>query len=101
MPDCARGSQQMTHSSWQPGFRACDDPAEEWSHRQLEFPGRLRGATERIGVLHDEGSHCAPHERPSGDKSAKLFALRESELATFTNRKSPGSSEGETAEAFV
>ena len=48
----------------QPGGRACHDPAEERSHHQPEFTGRLRGATNRIDLLHDEGSYCAPHEMP-------------------------------------
>jgi enoyl-[acyl-carrier-protein] reductase (NADH) len=28
-------------------------------HNQLEFPGRVRSTTDRVGVLHDEGRHCA------------------------------------------
>ena len=40
------------------------DPAEEWAHHQLEFPGGVRGTADRVGVLHDEGCHCPSDQVP-------------------------------------
>ncbi len=50
----------------QPGCRSADDRAGLGQDHQPELAGRVRGPSDGVGLLHDEGGGRPPHEVPGG-----------------------------------